>query len=646
MNAIWKRFRQLFASINRWRDWAVLIPVICLFPIISANPTVPQAQLNDFEVVIGLPNEGETFYAGPSSLLYNIPVFGYIFGENLEYDAIDISLMVIQDDTILDYVDGKVNRDGTFSFTATVNPDHPVGRFNRTDGEYDPTKLSCGECCHFPQGVTLPEGTIILKVIAKDQFGREAVDVRHIKVDLSDYMRVPVHVSVENMQVDLNNIKVVGSSRFYLWRTKSYYGITDAQGIAEINVEVLSQSETKIIFQVEPIIVDGVSYNSVENKTIVIKPDTLEPPHVYLELVANKGKILGELKGDYIQENDISIWAVHLPSGKALLADVSADGKFIFENIPLARYILILVNKDTNGIEAALVKANVDLLDQPQAEVEFSFEQKLEQSKQGQVTGIQGIWIPFSTVSVENNEQISVTTQPDSGYFYLTEFPKKDWVLVASAPGFYSQKLEANPMDDGAQEINLELTPSPDLTIITTDKSKMFLPPETSFTMENGNVVLDYGWIWGNGEADQELIIYVAGKKITIPAGDRKFAINYLPNQSSWLYVFSGEVNVSLLNNPDDIIVVQQSEMVNLLVQEEIQAVAYNPVLMFALDAEEPAVSFDPHWEPNLLSKFKKSVENISLGLSQLVVYAFYIVLIVIGGAGFKALLKEYRSKR
>jgi hypothetical protein len=67
---------------------------------------------------------------------------------------------------------------------------------------------------------------------------------------------------------------------------------------------------------------------------------------------------------------------------------------------------------------------------------------------------------------------------------------------------------------------------------------------------------------------------------------------------------------------------------------------------MFALDAEEPAVSFDPHWEPNLLSKFKKSVENISLGLSQLVVYAFYIVLIVIGGAGFKALLKEYRSKR
>lgn len=611
---------------------AAVVILLLIAVLIVLLPCTVKAQEGDFEVLIGLPNEGETFYAGPSSFLYNIPVYGFVFGQDLAYQDIDVNLQIIQNGTLIESIDSQLYQNGTFNFEATVNPDHSVGRFNRVDGEYDPTKLSCGECCHFPRGLTLPEGDVTLWVTATDQDGREAVDVRHIHIDLARYLRVPVQVSIQDQEVSLEDVQVVGSVRFYLWRTRSFYGRTDAEGRADVKVEVLSKAPTKIEFGVEPVVVNGVKYQSLDRETIVIRPDEQVIPKVSLELVAHTGEVNGQLIGNFSAENGLSVWAVKRPTGKAFQAEVSEEGKFQFSGLLLGEYVLIL--EDSVGLEKTTGSISLDLQEKVQRNVRLSVHKKAGQVVEGRVVNQQGEEISLAWVRLGRQTELIAPLDPYQGTFRLGGVPVGQVQLIASAPGHYSQEITLNNQEEGKGSVEFELKPKPDLSVISLGEGKLYLPGESTIKRADGYLQLKQGWIWGGGKVNQELRLRVGEVEILFPEGEVEFAVEYLPGRTGWFYLQKGVAHLFPVGHEDDIISVRSGEMVNLLNEQRPQAVAYRPVVMEALETRQNTVQ-EPSWQPTLLFRLKEQTVAISLGVGQLIIYSMYLVIIgfIVGSA-------------
>ena len=625
---------KIIGKFNGGTASAVLLMLLLIGGLIALSPRSVKAQEGDFEVLIGLPNEGETFYAGPSSYLYNIPVYGFVFGKDLSFQDIDVNLQIIQNGTLIESIDGQLYQDGTFSFEATVNPDHPVGRFNRVDGEYDPTKLSCGECCHFPRGLTLPEGDVTLQVTATDENGREAVDVRHIQIDLARYLRVPVQISIPDSEASLEDVQVVGSVRFYLWRTRNFYGRTEAGGRADVKVEVLREAPTKIQFGVEPVIVNGIKYQSLEWETIVIQPNGEQIPQVSLELVAQAGMVRGQLLGDVSVETGFSVWAVRKPAGIAFQAEVSEEGKFHFSELPLGEYVLIL--EDSRKQEKTAGSIPLDLQESVQRTVRLPVDKIPGQVVEGRVVDEQGEEIPLAWVQTGQQEVQTAPLDPFRGMYRLIGLPEAQVQLIASAPGYYSQEINLDTREEAGGSADFALQPKPGLSVASWGEGKLYLPGESIVERTEGALRLKRGWVWGRGKGGQALRLRVGEVEILLPEGEATFAVEYLPGRTGWFYLQQGTAQIFISRQGDDIITVRTGEMVNLLSEQRLQAVGYRSVVLEALETRQNTVQ-EPSWQPPLLSSLKEYAGAISLGVGQFVVYAMYLIIIgfTVGAAVF-----------
>ena len=88
--------------------------------------------------------------------------------------------------------------------------------------------------------------------------------MRHIQVDIAKFITLPVQVTLEGDQIGSpGEIPLMASTRLYLWRARNVTGDTDEQAQTELESEVLSLTETRYVFQVEPTIIDGVYYEQV-----------------------------------------------------------------------------------------------------------------------------------------------------------------------------------------------------------------------------------------------------------------------------------------------------------------------------------------------------------------------------------------------
>ncbi len=617
---------------------AVLLLLLLIGGLIALSPRSVKAQGGDFEVLIGLPNEGETFYAGPSSFLYNIPVYGFVFGQDLSYQDIDIKLQIVQNGTLIKNIDGQLYQDGTFNFEATVNPDHPVGRFNRVDGEYDPTKLSCGECCHFPRGLTLPEGDVTLRVIATDENGREAVDVRHIQIDLARYLSVPVQVSIPDSEVSLEDVQVVGSVRFYLWRTRNFYGRTDAEGRTDVKVEVLREAPTKVQFGVEPVIVNGIKYQSLNQETLVIQPDAEQIPQVSLELVAQAGLVRGQLIGDVSVETGFSVWAVRKPTGAAFQAEVSEEGKFHFSELPLGEYVLIL--EDSREQVKAAGSTPLDLQESTQRAVRLPVQKTAGTVVEGRVVDEQGEEIPLAWVQTGQQEVQTAPLDPFQGIYRLIGLAEGQVRLIASAPGYYSQEIALDTREEGGESAVFALKSKPGLSVVSWGEGKLYLPGESIEERAENVLRLKRGWVWGRGKGGQALRLRVGEVEILLPEDEVSFAVEYLPGRTGWFYLQQGTAQIFTPEQGDDIITVRTGEMVNLLGEQRLQAVAYHSVVLEALETRQNTVQ-EPSWQPTLLSRIKESAAAVSLGIGQFVVYAMYLIIIGFAVGAAESFLRQ-----
>ncbi|MCA9977015.1 MAG: hypothetical protein KC413_14740, partial [Anaerolineales bacterium] len=180
--------------------------LVCLLTAVMNGRISPTAAQDDpFAVHLEWPNEGETFYAGPTSLLYSIPIKGWIDAAGHDPAAITLYLDILQGDAVVDELTGLVQPDGTFELIVTVNPDG-------SDGKFPAEHLTCGYYCHLPGNLNLPDGPITVRVTAVTPDNEQAQTERHVTVDRSVYTAVPITVLLaDNLEQPVAGVKVNAS---------------------------------------------------------------------------------------------------------------------------------------------------------------------------------------------------------------------------------------------------------------------------------------------------------------------------------------------------------------------------------------------------------------------------------------------------
>ena len=93
---------------------------LALLFLVSIKTTT--AQSGDLAVELEWPNEDETLYAGPSSLLYKIPIKGWISTSTFSPADIKVRLEVFEGFELIGSLETIPDGDGRFQFFTTVNP--------------------------------------------------------------------------------------------------------------------------------------------------------------------------------------------------------------------------------------------------------------------------------------------------------------------------------------------------------------------------------------------------------------------------------------------------------------------------------------------------------------------------------------------
>ena len=589
-------------------------------------PSSVMSQVQDFEVVIGLPNEGETFYAGPSSLLYNIPVSGWILGYESDPTQISLLLEVIKDGEVIGELNNKPLLDSTFEFKVTVNPEHSWGRFDRTDGAYDPTKLSCGECCHHPTQLHLVSGDVFFRVTAISPNGDRSVAKRRITVDLSDVATVPVQITLEGKpEAGLDGITVIGTTRLYLWRSRLARGITDQNGRVQMRIEALSESPTQYTFEVKPVIVDGVLYASNETVTLTLPPGAKTGPQITLSLKSRSGLIGGTLLGaDLPKKTNLQVWAINLPEGDHRKMLLNPQGQFEFSNIPLDEYLLTL-DRGTLAHDGFLTKpVYLNLSTQVEVSVQIPVMRLEGALVSGKVLDTSGNQLPFAWI-VDSNRSAVIQVIPHSGAYMLDNLPVAQTTLIASAPGYYSQARRINLSSGSNMPLDFALTKKPNLRQLDWGGGSIFIPAESLVEMQEGLLSLTKGWIWGQGISDKEIQIRTPTANIFLSQGS--FALDFYPGQEAWLYLINGQARIQSSGRLQEISLMA-GQMLNLLAQGELIPVSYDPVVIDALRRGRVA-PVEPVWQPTPSTQIRYWLERIGIGMAQLITFGTYIIVLL-----------------
>ena len=291
-------------------------------------------------IIINLarPGEGETFYAGPSSLLYNIPIHGWVGSDLYASEEIKVELAIYQNSKLVSTQETRLDENGEYAFYATVNPEGSTENFPATEAD-------CASYCHYLSELVLPAGEMTLELTAVDPAGNQDRLERHIIVDRSAYVHIPLEINIEGANItnhSLDNIPITASTWIYMWRSRHFAESTNNLGHANIRVEALAESPTHYWLQVEPSIVEGKLYFSDEPVEVILPPGATSAPPVSLNIKTRVGRIDGTVVG--IDEPLVSaarVLAIRTTDGVYFSEELSAQGDFLFDDIPLYEYIVV-----------------------------------------------------------------------------------------------------------------------------------------------------------------------------------------------------------------------------------------------------------------------------------------------------------------
>jgi hypothetical protein len=616
-------------------DWLMknkirfLIVCILLCSLLLAfNVPGVEAQASDLTLGLNLPNEGETFYAGPSSLLYNIPIEGWV--QSLTYTPSEISVVIdVYRDSILVVSQPLIpESNGVFKTYAQLNPGAYTIQFA---AEFIP----CGDTCHihpsdmfaskeWDQSIYLPVGPLQFIITATDPAGHTASLERNITVDRSGYAIIPVQVQMINdMEVPVQDIPVSASAWIYIWRSRIFSSGTDAGGLANMKVEALAEATTTYRFEVKPTIMDGILYESINPVDIVLPAKATSAPLVTLQVKASLASIQGKLVGD-LSLPEMTIWAVPDDYGPAITTKVDSTGNYYFKNLPIGKYTLMADKDQLGALGLEMDDVKVDLTRIISASVNLELTSLDGYSCQGVVLDKQGNSLPFAW-GVIGNIKYPVQASPASGQFTLFGLPEEKVKLVISAPGFFSKTKVIDPGSKACSELEFKLVKQPETRTLVWGDGSLIVSPETHISQSDQHIFLEKGWLWGQNSTDEEITIQIGTVEISLSSG--RFALEDIPGRITLFYLLDGNARVSTIGSSisdqvpsGSLIILDESTGYHILPYDHVLVGSYN------MYESQPGTTI---FEPSLISKILNRFALLGIDLAQLVTYVTYAAIVL-----------------
>lgn len=581
-------------------------------------------------VVIEWPNYGEGLYAGPSSLRYSVPVQGYVSIPPSIEPPVTVELQVIKQGNVVFSSRQLTDEANQFAFNVTVNPEASRGHF--TD-----EKSGCIAGCHFGTELGLPEGDLTLRVTVV-----EPAELKHksaeqkIFVDHSVMVTIPVDLRLDdNPEQPVAGVTVSGATWLYLWRSRQFLGASDSDGTAQLPVEALGMAPTEYLLRVQPTVVDGVLYEGVDEARVELAPGATTGPTVTLHVRARMGRIEGQVR-NFDPAADCHAHAIALPDGRTYTTEVSPSGAFVFADLPIDQYRVVLDGAELASQQQASMWEDVNLTAAFEESVSLPLAATPGLVFHGRITDEGGAILPFGWV--DTGDKAGAVTPADGQYAVTGEREKVS--LVVQAPGFYSEARSVDGQDSGT---DIVLRPLKDTQELAWGEGSIWLPADSKAELDGQAIRLERGWIWGAGESGASYHVTTGRAEIAVAAG--RFALEYLPGNRGWLYVFDGEAELQDRQSGESV-AVAAGEMVNLFNDEGLKAVPYDPLVHRTLNGSA-AAPMAPQWEPSLSALIRNRAGVLGIGAVQLITFVtYFLVLLSLGVTPLVLLYLHYRRRR
>ncbi len=520
----------------KWRaSWLFLFVIAA----IVGGMNDAHAQENALAVTITHPGEGETLYSSPTAPFSNVIVTGWVSASEFQVTQLQVRLEVLQEPTRIGILTATPLPNGAFSFDVAINS-NPLS-------ELSSPEKGCKGNCHALMPLSLPSGTVLLRVVVTDPLGRKATAQRLVIVDQSGYATVPVQVVVaDHPGQHVGGLRVIATTRLYDWRAREYTAITDIAGRAVLHPEALGQAPTVYLLRIEPCVINGILYSSPAPLKITLPPGTNETEPVQLEIASQLGKIEGRLDpkkfSNFPNIDTLTIRAVQISSG-ATYTTKTAQGKFALENLPIAKYLLSVAEEDAAALGAQVAPQAVDLTANPGASATLQLLPLSTPAVRGSVRDDAGNPLPLVWVTTQERGK-SIRVSVSNGEFVWFGFPTDAPAVWVTAPGYWRR-----PVALDSDQLAITLTREPETRAIPWGNGTITLPPETIATLAENHLMLRRGWVWGKGSG----LFSITTPELEIALQRGAFALESIPDATSWLYIIDGLAFVTVLDHDENL---------------------------------------------------------------------------------------------
>jgi WD40 repeat protein len=472
---------------------------------------------------------------------------------------------------------------------------------------------------------TLPYGLVHLRIEATAPDGQTASDERWVWRDESHTETVRVITTLAgDGETPVAGLAVQADSVLYNWRPRTFSALTDANGTVTMEIETQPNTPTGLTFQVEPQILNGVLYQGSAPVQMTVNPNQAVPgPSLVVE--AHTGSIQGEwqLPGG-VSAAQIPVWAIRLPDGKAEKGITDSQGRFTFDDLPLAAYKLAGDPQWMADNHVSIDPESLDLRQEITSQVHEQFVDVPAGALNGQVQAEGGAWLPFAWVSTEGQNQAQAS-MPDSGQYHLNGLGAGQLTLIVSAPGYYSQAQAVRMVADKIER-DFTLVPQPGLKSIAWGEGSVIIPAETSAVVQGSTIDFTRGWLWGQDQSESPLTIHVEKDTLTISSG--KFALQSISNGAAWFYLWEGSAQISQpgVRKP---VTITPGQMIALGTNLPSKPVAYTEAAFLSL-RDSPSVPIDPTWQPSLPAILRDRLAWMGISLAKMITLIVYSLVVLI----------------
>ena len=581
-------------------------------------------------VHINYPTNGETLYT-TENLTAPLFIDGQVFYMG-DFTDVIVRLQIFADERLTSQLITQPDQDGAFSFRVGLNSTGvPVVAGAKAA---DPDCAMCHE--DFKTEAFFPNGKVHFVITAVSPQGDDALDERWLTVDTSSHAEMDVQVVDKDSGAIIPGLDVHAATIFYEWRDRFANQVSDTSGVANLSLEILNQANTIYEISVPPTSLNGYLYQSITPLVVDFVPGMLTHDPLTLQVEVSRGQIDGSVSG-VVLDAPLDIWAVHLPDGNAHKVHLN-DVNFSFTDLPSGVYQVFADQSiQWHGYQAKPVQ--VDLTKRSQAVVEIDFTPISGFSLSGIVHDENGSPLPFGWVTLSNGT--STALERSHGGYQLNGLEPAKVMVVADAPGYYSQAKVVDLAEAQEQDLEFSLVLRPETVILPWDKGIVILPPESLYEQNDKTISLTRGWVWGHG-GDSDLVLQVAGLQITVQHG--AFALEYIPTRDGWFYLMDGTALIRTASGQD--IPLRGGQMAVLSDEHAPVPVSYEATIVSILNPDSTS-SIESKWEPSLGAQVRDRLAQIGISIAQFVTFVTYVlVLIIIAGLLIRGIYSTWKNLR